>query len=130
MLPDVSIMVWKEWKEILQFQVGKRSGMLGLLVIVAIFGVFFPIQWGRLWVESAAALSLWVVMPLMLAGMLVADSIAGERERHTLETLLASRLSDQAILLGKVGASVSYVWLMTQSVFIMALIPLNLIHGR
>lgn len=40
-----------------------------------------------------------------------ADSFAGERERHTLETLLASRLSDRAILLGKVAAITSYGWL-------------------
>ena len=52
----------------------------------------------------------------------------GERERHTLETLLASRLSDQAILLGKISASVSYVWVATQLVFAIALIPVNIIN--
>ncbi len=31
MLTDISIMVWKEWRELLQFQGGKRSGMTGLL---------------------------------------------------------------------------------------------------
>jgi len=31
-----------------------------------------------------------------------------ERERHTLETLLASRLSDRAILFGKNGAAIGY----------------------
>jgi ABC-2 type transport system permease protein len=61
---------------------------------------------------------------------MVADSFAGERERHTLETLLASRLSNQAILLGKIGAVVSYVWLMTQLVLIVALIPVNILHGQ
>jgi ABC-2 type transport system permease protein len=30
--------------------------------------------------------------------------------RHTLETLLASRLPDASILLGKLGAVVAYVW--------------------
>ncbi len=61
---------------------------------------------------------------------MVADSIAGERERHTLETLLASRLPDQAILLGKIGASVSYVWVVTQLVFIIALIPVNIMNWK
>ena len=37
---------------------------------------------------------------------MIADGIPGERERHTLETLLASRLSDRSILLGKVMAAV------------------------
>jgi ABC-2 type transport system permease protein len=39
---------------------------------------------------------------------MVIDSFAGERERHTLETLLASRLSDRAILLGKIFSAVIY----------------------
>jgi ABC-2 type transport system permease protein len=45
----------------------------------------------------------------MLAG-LMADSFAGERERHTLETLLASRLSDLSILIGKIVAGVLLAW--------------------
>ena len=128
MLNDISIMVWKEWKELLQFQGGKRSGMLGLLVMITVFGIFMPIQWGDMWVDTTAPLSLWVVIPLILIGTMVADSIAGERERHTLETLLASRLSDQAILLGKISASVSYVWVATQLVFVIALLPVNIIN--
>jgi ABC-2 type transport system permease protein len=39
---------------------------------------------------------------------IVADSFAGERERHTLETLLATRLSERAILIGKIAASILY----------------------
>jgi ABC-2 type transport system permease protein len=45
----------------------------------------------------------------LLAGI-TADSFAGERERHTLETLLASRLSDLAILIGKIAAGVVLTW--------------------
>jgi ABC-2 type transport system permease protein len=48
----------------------------------------------------------------MSAGM-VADTFAGERERDTLEALLASRLPDRAIVLGKVGAVAAYGWLIT-----------------
>lgn len=130
MLTDISIMIWKEWKEFMRFQGGSRSGMTGLLIMIAIFGIVMPAQWGPMWVESAASLSLWTVIPLMLIGTIVADSFAGERERHTLESLLASRLPDQAILLGKIGAVVSYVWLVTQVVFIAALIPVNIFHGK
>lgn len=130
MLADISNMVWKEWKEFVRFQGGSRSGLTGLLVMVAIFGIVMPIQWGAMWVETAASLSLWAVIPLILIGTIVADSFAGERERHTLETLLASRLPDRAILLGKIGAVVGYVWLVTQVVFIAALIPVNILHGQ
>ena len=44
----------------------------------------------------------------------VPDPLPRERERHTLETLLASRLSDRAILLGKIGAAVGFEWVITQ----------------
>ncbi|HSQ26561.1 MAG TPA: hypothetical protein VLM80_05500 [Anaerolineales bacterium] len=130
MLNDIGIVIWKEWKELFRLEGGARSGIKGLLIMIAIFGIIMPIQWGEIWVESAASLSLWAVIPLILIGTIVADSFAGERERHTLETLLASRLPDQAILLGKIGAVVAYVWLITQIVFIAALIPVNIFHGN
>lgn len=130
MLVDVVTMLWKEWMELLQFQGGGRSGVKGLLIMMGVFGIFMPIQAGPMWVESAVSLGLWVTIPLLLASTLVADSFAGERERHTLETLMASRLPDLAILVGKIGAVVSYAWLVTQIVFIVALIPINILHGQ
>lgn len=130
MLTDISIVVWKEWKELLQFQSGKRSSLTGLIIMVLIFGIFMPIQWGSIWLETAAPLSFSVIIPLLFVGTMIADSIAGERERHTLETLLASRLPDQAILLGKISASVSYVWVITQLVFIVSLVPVNILHAN
>ena len=130
MLTDIFTVIWKEWKEMLQFQGSSRSGIAGLLIMVLFFAIVMPIQWGTMWVESAASLTLWIVIPMMLVGMTVADSFAGERERHTLETLLASRLSDQAVLLGKIFAIVSFEWVITQLVFVVALIPVNIMHGR
>src|SRR5512134_1938875 len=122
--------MWKEWKELLQFQGSSRSGLIGLLVMILIFGIVMPLQWGTMWVESAASLTLWLIIPMMLAVTIVADTFAGERERHTLETLLASRLSDRAILLGKISAAVIFEWVITQLVFLVALIPTNILHGR
>ncbi|MCA1819704.1 MAG: ABC transporter permease subunit [Thermoplasmatota archaeon] len=46
-----------------------------------------------------------MVTPIAVA----VDAVAGERERHTLETLLASPLSDRAIVLGKAGAILAAV---------------------
>ncbi len=44
---------------------------------------------------------LYLVVPLMVALVLAADSIAGERERGTLEALLLSPLTDREILAAK-----------------------------
>ncbi|HLO30544.1 MAG TPA: ABC transporter permease subunit [Anaerolineales bacterium] len=130
MAHDIFTVIWKEWKELLQFQGSSRSGLTGLLIMIAIFGIIMPLQWGTMWVESAASLTLWLIIPMMLAATIVADTFAGERERHTLETLLASRLSDRAILLGKISAAVIFEWVITQLVFLVALIPTNILHGR
>jgi len=47
---------------------------------------------------------------VILVAVMVPESIAGERERHTLETLLASRLPDRAILLGKLLVPLAVGW--------------------
>ena len=60
----------------------------------------------------------------------MADSFAGERERHTLETLLASRLSDRAILLGKIAAAVAYGWGITMVSVLVGLITVNVVHWQ
>jgi ABC-2 type transport system permease protein len=64
---------------------------------------------GRELFTSAAPIIVdGLFLPYIILQTVIADSFAGERERHTLETLLASRLSDRAILFGKVNAAVAY----------------------
>jgi ABC-2 type transport system permease protein len=66
----------------------------------------------------------------MLVSSAIADSFAGERERHTLETLLVSPLPDRAILLGKVAAAVGYGWGTTIAALLIALVTLNLAFAQ
>jgi ABC-2 type transport system permease protein len=108
MLYDISTITRKELKEIFVQRGSLRAGITNLLLIVAIGGILFPFQYGREWITSSIGLIMVAWLPLMMSMGLVADSFAGERERHTLETLLASRLSDQAILYGKMLAAVTY----------------------
>ena len=128
MIGDVFTVLWKEFKEILLQRGGWRSGWMNVLVSVGVFGVFLPLQAGRDWVENPLLLLVWMWVPLFLVTSVVADSFAGERERHTLETLLASRLSDRAILLGKVGASVLYGWGLTMAMLLVGLVTVNVAH--
>jgi len=44
MLHDVFTVMWKEWRELLQFQGSSRSDLNGLLVMIAIFGIIMPLQ--------------------------------------------------------------------------------------
>ena len=130
MITDLLTMIWKEWKEMLLQHGGIRSGILPMVIVpLGLLGVMLPWQMGRAWVESPLSLAVWAWMPLMLMAGLIADSFAGERERHTLETLLASRLPDRAILFGKVCAVVGYGWGLTILGVSMGLLTVNLVHG-
>jgi ABC-2 type transport system permease protein len=112
MLQDIWTVCWKEWREYLVGQGGGRFGNLRVLALIVSAGAFIAFSSGAGWATSPIALLVsGVYFPLVLTLTMVADSFAGERERHTLETLLASRLSDGAILLGKVAALTSYGWL-------------------
>jgi len=129
MIADVWTVIWKEWKMIRPQRGGVRGGMIGLLIVIGIPGIFLPLQMGRLWVESPIAIVL-VYVSLIMVTNVTADSFAGERERHTLETLLASRLSDRAILFGKVGADAGYGWGLTLSGMFVGLVTVNFAYGR
>lgn len=129
MTKDIFTILKKELKEILLQSPGLRGGKLGLLVFIAVFGIFLPLQSGRDWLNSPANLMIWGWVPFLLVSGVVADSFAGERERHTLETLLASRLSDRSILAGKIIAALGYGWGITLVSLIFALVTINIAHG-
>jgi ABC-2 type transport system permease protein len=87
--------------------------------------IYFPLQEGVEWVHSPLSLLLAFVAPLVLVGITIPDSFAGERERHTLPTLLASRLSDRAILFGKIITSVAFGWGVTLMLLVVSLVTVN-----
>lgn len=126
MTGDVLTVAWKEWRELLHLGGSFRGGRLSLLILLGVFGVFLPLQAGAEWVQSPATVFYWGWVPLMLVAGAVSDSFAGERERHTLETLLASRLPDRAILLGKILAAMTYGWGLVIAMLALSLVTVNL----
>ena len=123
---DILAVLWKEWREILA--TSRASARWQLLILVGLFGVIFPLQHGREWASGWFALALWAGAPLLLVTRTVADTFAGERERHTLETLLASPLSNAAILLGKLLAALLWAWGLTQLLMLAGLVTVNVAH--
>jgi ABC-2 type transport system permease protein len=89
--------------------------------------VVMPLQMGEEWLDAAWSLVGSILIPFILVGITIPESFAGERERHTLDTLLASRLPDRAILFGKVGLAVVYGWGMTLVVLVVSLVTVNLL---
>ncbi len=96
-MSDVLTVAWKEVKELFAMGGNLKGGRLGMIIMIAVFGVVLPLNTGAEWVTSPVTVAYWAWVPLMLVTGLIADSFAGERERRTLETLLASRLPDRAI---------------------------------
>ncbi len=108
MFYDILTITCKELKEIFIQRGSLRSGIANVLLVIGVMGILFPLQFGREWITQPIGLITGMWLPLFMSMGLVADAFAGERERHTLETLLASRLSDQAILFGKLLSSIVY----------------------
>jgi ABC-2 type transport system permease protein len=128
-MSDILTMLWKESKDVL-FQGGWKS-LLRPLIVVGIMGIYLPLQLGLQWVDLtplAMLLLLWI--PFFVIISFIGDVIAGERERHTLETLLASRMPDRAILLGKVGATVLYAWGMSVLSLLLGLVLVDLFRTQ
>jgi ABC-2 type transport system permease protein len=127
---DLWTMATKEWREYFAPGGARRGGVVSMLIFLGLFGIVLPLQGGRGFVESPFALFFYgISVPLSMVMGIIADAFAGERERHTLETLLASRLSDRSILLGKLGAAVAYSWALSLLNALLGLLVANLQSG-
>lgn len=128
MREDILTVMWKESKSLLRYSSSRWKGVVTLLTPIALFGIIFPIQFREEWLTSGFSLVVSVITPLMLIASTIAESFAGERERHTLETLLASRLPDRAILFGKLLMSIFFGWGMTLFLLLVSLVVVNLLE--
>jgi len=126
-MSDLRTIMWKEWKDL---RSGTRSNFILPLWIVTIMGIVLPLTFKLRWINlDAAPILIILYVPFMLITSFIGDAIAGERERHTLETLIASRISDRAILLGKVLVTVGFCWGMTVFCLLLGAVVVNLTQG-
>ncbi len=130
MLSAMYTIIRKDWTEIFLQRGGWRGGILNQLVLLGMMGIFLPLQMGPNWLSSPISAVSWIWVPIILSMNMVADAFAGERERHTLETLLASRLSDRAILFGKILASVLYGFSVAVVAMLLGAITVNVAHPK
>ncbi len=128
-MTDLGVVLSKEWLELRKSD-SVWIALATLIVFLAMIGVFLPWLIGPLWLSAPWITLIWAWIPMFLVTTVTADAFAGERERRTLETLLATRLSDGAILWGKWLASV--VWVATAMLlsFPLGVLSLNLMFDR
>lgn len=81
-----------------------------IFVIVSIFGQLFLL-----------------LVPIMIASFVSADTVVGEKERQTIEGLLALPLSDSEILIAKIGSSLLPVLTLTWFMSIVYAVIVDLI---
>ena len=126
---DIWTMIWKETKDSI-FQ-GGLAALVRPLILMGILGIIFPLRFGLQWLALAPlVVGIVIYFPLLLVLSFVGDAIAGERERHTLETLLASRISDSAIVLGKIIVTTVYAWSTALLGLLLGLVVANLSKGQ
>ena len=125
-MENIGLVLKKEVKEWLHGQ-DIRTTLFQLVFLVGVFGVLVPL---RSTGELGRFLPLVIAfLPVFLVSNFIADSFAGERERGTLETLLATPLPDYAIFVGKVLAGVTYAWGYTLLVLVASLVTSGLVRG-
>lgn len=127
MLTDIWTVTQKELKEIVVTGGGGR-GRWSFLIFLGVFGVFLPLQGGVRGLETGQVMIFFAWVPFMLASTVIADTFAGERERHTLETLLATRLSDRAILFGKMFAAILYALGLLLASIALSVVTVNIVY--
>ena len=124
MFADIRTVLWKEGRSLLRYQ-GRKSQLIVSLLTPLIVAVILPISFGIDWAETYFSLFVGILIPLIVVGLLVPDAVAGEWERHTLETLLASRLPDKAIMLGKILLSMVVGWAGSVLIYLFSILVLN-----
>ncbi len=128
MIDDIQTIMWKEIKEIVATQGTTIGGIFRLVLAFGLLSIFFPLFLGPSIIDQTTFLVFYICIPVFFGIVIVPDSFAGERERHTLETLLASRLSDRAILSGKLLISILYSFIMTLIFIFLALVVVNIAY--
>jgi ABC-2 type transport system permease protein len=126
MIRHIRTVIWKEWKELILQRDRSRKDVLVRAMVVTVVFVFMVWRVGLAFVDNPVLLFMPGYILLFCVIAIVADSFAGERERHTLETLLASRLPDQSILLGKIASAVLLAWAVMFFVLLCGLVEVNI----
>jgi ABC-2 type transport system permease protein len=108
------VIIRKEWVDIKSTLFSHHNFLAGIwpiLLFCAAFGVYEPLRNGPDWLRSPIMVfSLSMLVPFVSIGFLSPYSFVGERQRGTLEPLLATPVSDQALLFGKIIPAVLFGW--------------------
>lgn len=127
-MTDAWIVTVKELIEMVSDRSSRRGLLVQAILVTVGLGILVPHSTAALWLAgSPDAILLFLLLPPVVAGALGADAFAGERERRTLETLLATPLSDRAVVAGKAIAALTAAAAVSVASLIAAVITVNVV---
>ena len=127
MIQDILTVMWKEQRGFLRVR-GSRTRFLMILCSPLFLVTYSAWEEGARWFPHFSPLLAGLISVLMV-GITIPESFAGERERHTLSTLLASRLPDRAIFIGKMAAAIVFAWGLTILFLALGALVVNVAHA-
>ena len=104
---------------------GERASSTACRVPTTIIGMVVPSFEPRVWTSAPGIGGPFLFFPAMIAASVAADAFAGERERRTRETLLATPLSDGAIFAGKALTAILFSTLVSTLALTVSVITVN-----
>lgn len=107
MINDILTIMWKELKELFILSKPRRV-IIRMLLLILFIGVIVPAEFGLNWFNSYITIYYWVWFSCFIVIGPAANSIIRERTSNSLETLLASRLPDKSIYMGKLSSGIMY----------------------
>ena len=125
MIRDSLIVAEKELRELFASR-STRILAFQIAILGIIFGGFIPYSQGPYWIAETYLLGFhFVFVPFVVTFPFVTDCFAGERERKTLETLLATRLDEKALFLGKSLSVFAFSYIQVLMVVLMGMATIN-----
>ena len=106
---------------------GGNSRLTQVLWLVALFsgGLVLPMIIGEYWLRHAGFLVVFPILGGVLVTQNIIDSVAGERERKTLETLLSTPVPSAAVVIGKILPTVTLAAMISLGNLLMGMIIVN-----
>jgi ABC-2 type transport system permease protein len=129
LVKQIFVIMRKEWGDLKSSLFSRHNLLAGIwpvFLFCAAFGVYEPVKIGPDWLQSPMMVfSVSVLVPFVFIGFISPYTFVGERERGTLEPLLATPVSDQALLFGKIGMAVFCGWVITAINLLLGLGAIN-----
>src|SRR5688572_3227668 len=101
---DLQLVIRKELRDLMGPSKTRTQTIIGVTFLVVLVDFLFPLTQRDYVMSLSQVLGFSIMITIMVIITSAPDMVAGERERHTLETLLSTRLRDRTLVQGKIIA--------------------------